>query len=90
MTARKSLARRAVARNKAKALLEALAWGEVECYEGYRQLYGLWCSQNSAVQELRALFRIQGFEPDGRLSVTDDFRCQIMEKATALLSTFEI
>jgi hypothetical protein len=48
-----------------------------DVYEAYQGLYQLWCSHNSAVQELRPLFQMPGIEPNGRLSITEDFRRQV-------------
>ena len=82
---RKTMLRRAQVRNRAGALLKSLSEGSIDTYEGYRQLYGLWRSYNAAVQELRPFFRIPGVEPDGRLSVTDDFRSEIRSLAAKIL-----
>jgi hypothetical protein len=59
--------------------------GGVDVYEGYRALYGVWCSNNAAVPELRPLFRIPGVDPDGMLSITDDFRSEIRSLAAKIL-----
>ena len=82
---RKTALRRAEVRNRASTLLKSLSEGRIDTYEGYRQLYGLWCSNTTAVQELRPLFRIPGVEPDGRLNVTDEFRKQVRSLATEIL-----
>lgn len=82
---RKTALRRSRVRNRACALLKSLSEGRIDTYEGYRQLYGFWCSYNAAVPELRPLFRIPGAEPDGRLSVTDDFLSEIRLLAAKIL-----
>jgi hypothetical protein len=71
----------------ARELLRGLASGSSDAYETYRGLYHLWCTQNSAVQELRPLFRIPGIEPDGQLSVTEDFKGQVRSLANAILAS---
>jgi hypothetical protein len=77
--------RRATDRKRANAILESLSKGTGDVYESYRALYGLWCSNNSAVQELRPLFRIPGIEPDGTLSVTDEFKKTVRALAGEIL-----
>jgi hypothetical protein len=58
----------------AKERLRELTSGTADTCETYRSLYQIWQSHNSSVQELRPLFSIPGVEPDGRLSVTEEFR----------------
>jgi hypothetical protein len=77
--------RRLASRQEAAELLQNLIAGEVEAYQAYRGLYGLWCSNNAAVQELRPLFRIDGIEPDGPLSVNEEFREQVLSLAKQIL-----
>ena len=74
------------ARQAAKELLRGLASGATEVYETYRNLYHLWCTQNSDVEELRSLFRIPGIEPDGQLSVTEEFKNQVRSSAIVILA----
>jgi len=62
--------------------------GEIEAYVGYRRLYQHWCGHNSAVRELRPMFSIPNFSPDGILSVTDDFNEQITSTAREILTSF--
>lgn len=78
--------RRLACRQAARELLQDLVAGKTDAYQAYRSLYGLWCSDNAAVQELRPLFRMDGIEPDGRLSVTEDFREQVLALAKQILS----
>ena len=70
----------------AKEMLRGLASGSTDIYETYRSLYHLWLTQNAAVPELQPLFSIPGIEPDGQLSVTDDFRNQLRSLAIAILA----
>jgi hypothetical protein len=81
--------RREASRQAAKELLAGLASGAADPYEAYRKLYGIWCGNNSAVQELRPLFRIADVEPDGRLSVTEDFRRQVLTLALEILPNMD-
>jgi hypothetical protein len=62
--------------------------GEMEVYIGYRRLYRYWCGHNSAVQELRPMFSIPNFSPDGILSATNDFNEQITSIAREILTNF--
>jgi hypothetical protein len=73
-----------------RGLLEKLISGDIEVYVGYRQLYGFWCSNNAAVQELRPLFRIPGIEPDGMLSVDDNFNSKVRGLAESIIPYFEV
>jgi hypothetical protein len=77
--------RRLASRQAAKELLQALVDGNAEPYQTYRGLYGLWCDNNAAVQELRPLFRLDEIEPDGRLRVTEEFRAQVLTLAKQIL-----
>jgi hypothetical protein len=76
-------------RQTAKELLRGLASGTADTYETYRSLYQIWLFHNSSVQELRPLFSIPGVEPDGQLSVTEDFKKQILSSATAILASLQ-
>ena len=78
--------RRLASRQAAKELLQNLVAGKADVYQAYRSLYGLWCGNNAAVRELRPLFTVDGSEPDGRLSVTEEFREQILSLAKQILS----
>lgn len=77
--------RRLACRKAAKELLQGLVDGNADPYRAYRGLYGLWCGNNAAVQELRPLFTMDGIEPDGRLSVTEEFRAQVLTLAKEIL-----
>ena len=77
--------RRLATRQAAKELLQGLVEGTADPYQAYRGLYGLWCGNNAAVQELRPLFTMDGIEPDGRLSVTEEFREQVLSLAKQIL-----
>jgi hypothetical protein len=80
--------RRLASRQAAKALLQDLLAGKADAYQIYRGLYGLWCGNNAAVQELRPLFTMDGIEPDGRLTVTEEFREQVVTLAKQILPQF--
>jgi hypothetical protein len=77
--------RRRASRQAAKELLQGITTGEADVYLAYRGLYKLWCTNNAAVQELRPLFRIDGVDPDGQLSVTDEFRETVRTLARDIL-----
>ena len=57
--------------------------GKADTYQAYRSPYRLCCSNNAAVQELRPRFTMDGIEPDGLLSVTEEFREQVLSLAKA-------
>jgi hypothetical protein len=78
--------RRLASRQAAKELLQNLVAGKADAYQAYRSLYGPWCGNNAAVRELRPLFTMDGIEPDGRLSVTEEFREQVLSLAKQILS----
>jgi hypothetical protein len=69
-------------------VLQAIVDGQTEIYIGYRRLYALWCANNAAVHELRPLFRLEGIEADGALSVTAEFCEQVRSIATKILPQF--
>lgn len=68
--------------------LEILTEANTDIYMLYRELYGIWCSNNAAVPEPIPLFRIPGIEPDGTLSITDDFRHRVRSLAAEILPLF--
>jgi hypothetical protein len=76
-------------RQIARELLRGLVSGRADTYEPYRSLYQIWCVHNSSVQELRPLFRIPWIKPDGRLSVTEDFRRRVSSSAVAILANLQ-
>lgn len=82
---RKTTLRRTQDRKRAEIILKSLSEGGIDVYEGYIELYSVWCSNNAAVPELRPLFRIPGVDPGGALSVTDDFRTEVRSLATQIL-----
>jgi hypothetical protein len=69
-------------------LLQDLATREGDPYVAYMGLYALWCSNNSAVQELRPLFQIEDVYPDSVFSVTPEFREKACALAAEVLLTF--
>jgi len=82
---KKSVQRRIQDRQHAKAILKSLSEGGGEAYEQYRALYKLWCSNNSALPELKPLFRISGIEADSTFAVSDEFRATVRALATQIL-----
>ena len=82
--------RRRASRQAARNYLEAVVTGKADAYEGYRKLWGLWCSNNAALQELRPLFRIPDVELEGVFIVTPGFRAQIALLAQAIPPKFQI
>ena len=83
---KKTTLRRTQDRKRAEVILKSLTEGGIDVYEGYIELYNVWCSNNAAVPELRPLFRIPGVDPGGALSVTDDFQTEVRSLAVQILS----
>ena len=81
--------RREEKRKAARELLRGIVSGKAEVYTAYRSLYTIWCSHNSAVQELRPMFRIPGIEPDGPLSVTAEFETRVRALAAQIVPTLD-
>ena len=46
-----------------------------------------WLFIGFGVQELRPLFSIPGIEPDGQLSITEEFKGQVRSSAIAILAS---
>ena len=86
---RKTAVRRERDRERAVAVLKILSEGGGDAYMCYRELYGVWVSNNAAVSELRPLFRMSGVDPDGTLSVTDSFRAEVRSLAAQILHLME-
>jgi hypothetical protein len=80
--------RRLASRQAARATLQDLVNSRVDAYDAYRSLYRLWCSNNAALQELRPLFRVDGVDADGRISVTAEFREHVRSMASRILPQF--
>jgi hypothetical protein len=78
----KAKLRRLANRQAARDLLQGLVAGKADTYETYRHLWVLWCGNNAAPQELRLLFRMDGIEPEGIISINAEFR----EEAEEVLS----
>jgi hypothetical protein len=77
--------RRQAARKASLKTLEQMVSGEIEVYVGYRDLYAQWCTNNSAVPELRPMFSIANIEPNRTLSITEEFNAQIVSIAREIL-----
>jgi hypothetical protein len=80
--------RRIADRQEARNLLQNIVSGEADAYEAYRRLYGLWCANNAALQELRPLFRMDGIDADSHIVATTDFRKQVRSLAKEILPQF--
>ena len=80
--------RRQAARKTSLKLLEQLVSGEIEVYVGYRHLYAQWCTNNAAVPELRPMYSIPNVSPNGTLSMTEEFKAQIVSIAGEILTQF--
>ena len=80
--------RRTATRQKVKEILGGMASGRTEIYVGYRQLYQCWRGNNTAIPELRSLFRLPGSSPDGRLTVDDSFKAQVLKLVKSIATQF--
>lgn len=74
-------------RQTAKELLISMASGSGDAYETYRSLYHLWLQHNAAVPQLQPFFEIPGIEPNGQISVTEDFRSHVRSLANTVLAS---
>ena len=81
--------RRRKVRQTASEILHQMIAGEIEVYVGYRRLYVYWCKSNAAIQELKPMFRIPALEPDGVLSITDEFNAKIISSAREIVVHFQ-
>jgi hypothetical protein len=70
----------------ARSILEEIADGTLDPYEGYRRVYGLYVNSSGLLDELKPLFRLPGIEPDGSLHVDDEFRNTVRTEALHWLS----
>jgi hypothetical protein len=73
-------------RQEARNLLQRIVSGEGELYVGYKQLWRIWAGHNSAVPELRPLFRMPGVDPDGVLSINAEFEASVRNVAAQVLN----
>jgi len=86
----KAKARRRLHREEARRILEDLVAGRAEdLFVAYTRLFGLWNGNDPVLRELRPLFRIPGIDPCGSLSVTDEFRNQVVSLASTILPFFQ-
>jgi hypothetical protein len=63
MTQTKPEIRRQATRNQFRRVLTSLVIGDADVYEGYRNLYAIYCSNNAALEDMKPLFRIAGIDP---------------------------
>jgi len=68
-------------------VLQAIADGSRDPYEGYREVYGIYLDTSGAVQELKPLFRLPEICPDGCIHVNDEFRRTIVSAAVDWLQS---
>lgn len=78
---RRSTQRRLQALERARQVLQTIAEGSRDPYEGYREIYGLYTGTSGAVEELKPLFRLPGIYPDGPIQVDDKFRRTVIAAA---------
>jgi hypothetical protein len=81
----RTVERRAVSMERAHSILEQMVDGSISPYDGYRLLYGLYASSSGLLAELKPLFRLPGIEPDGCLTVDDEFNLAVREAAAQWL-----
>jgi hypothetical protein len=70
-------------RQAARKLLPRRGSWQGRYISGVPQSLQIVVQNNAAVQELRPLFTMDGIEPDGLLSVTEEFREQVLSLAKA-------
>jgi len=82
--------RKLLSRADALSLLQEIVKPEADMFRLYKGLYGLWLRNNAALQELRPLFRLPGIEPDGRMSITPEFKRLVQDTARSILPHFGV
>jgi hypothetical protein len=78
---RRATKRRLVSLDKARRVLQTIADGLRDPYEGYREAYGIYLDSSGAVEELKPLFRLPDIYPDGPIHVDDEFRRIVISAA---------
>jgi hypothetical protein len=82
---RKIEVRRRRDRAQAKHLISEIASGKEYIVEEYLQLFGLFCSNNAALEDIKPLFRIPGIDPEGCFSVDEYFNSSVKSIAAEVL-----
>ena len=78
---RRVVFRKAQVLQKARGVLQKIADGSRDPYEGYREVYGMYVGTDGLVEELKPLFRMPGIEPDGTIHVNEAFRRIVIASA---------
>jgi len=68
-------------------VLRAMADGSHDPYEGYRKVYAIYVGTSGLVEELKPLFRLPGVNPDGTITVDDEFRRTVIAAAVDWLNS---
>jgi hypothetical protein len=84
---RRSTERRLRAIERARRVVNAVADGSRDPYEGYRELYSIYLGSGGNLEELKPLFRLPGIEADGCIHVDDEFRGTIRAAAANWLKS---
>ena len=71
---------------KAQQLIEQISEGDLDPYEGYQQLYGIYLDSSGSLEDLKPLFRLPGIVVGGCFPVNDAFRATILVAAKRWLS----
>lgn len=82
---RKIEIRRRRDRARAKQLISEIASGKEYVVEDYLQLFGLFCSNNAALEDVKPLFRIPGVDPESSFSVDEYFNSSVKTIAAEVL-----
>ena len=67
-------ARRSASKTQAEAILQEIATGRIDPWEGYRQVYGVYVASSGLLEELKPLFQLPGIVPDGCMTIDDRVR----------------
>ena len=65
----------------ARSILHQIVSGNLDPYEGYRQLYSIYAGTSGIAEELKPLFRLPGIDADSTIHVDDEFRRLIVAEA---------
>ncbi len=82
---RKIEIRRRLDRARAKQIISEIASGKKYVVEDYLQLFGLFCRNNAALEDIKPLFRIPGIDAAGSFSVDEYFNSSVKSIAAEVL-----
>jgi hypothetical protein len=67
---------------RARGVLQMIADGSRDPYEGYREVYGIYVGTSGLAEELKPHFRLPDIEPDGTIHLNENLRRIVIASAT--------